>query len=83
MSRSYKKYAFCKDNDRCKWGKRYGNKVVRKTKEVPNGTGYRKMTERMDFIYDYHSNMKWKEFSKYFGDDSKTYLQWYKFYKMK
>lgn len=31
MSHSYKKYPFCKDRQSSKWGKRYCNKIVRKT----------------------------------------------------
>ena len=53
MSRSYKKYPFVKDRQSCKWGKRYCNKRVRKTKDIPNGKAYRKITEPWDYIYDY------------------------------
>lgn len=53
MSRSYKKFPFVKDRESCKWGKRYCNKKVRKTKDVPNGKAYRKVVSSWDYIYDY------------------------------
>ena len=42
MSRSYKKYPSVKDRDSSKWGKRYCNKKVRKTLDIPNGNAYMK-----------------------------------------
>ena len=53
MSRSYKHFPFAKDRQSCKWGKRYCNKKVRKTKDIPNGKAYKKILEPWDFIYDY------------------------------
>lgn len=60
MSRSWKKYPFVKDRQNCKWGKRYCNKIVRKTKDVPNGKAYRRLVEPWDYIYDY-SCVEFKE----------------------
>lgn len=63
MSRSFKKYPFCKDRKSCKWGKRYANKVVRKTKDIPNGKFYKKVIEPWDYIYDYSFS---ESFDKYY-----------------
>ena len=60
MSRSVKKFPFVKDRQSCKWGKRYCNKIVRKTKDVPNGKAYRRLIEPWDYIYDY-SCVEFKE----------------------
>lgn len=87
MSRSYKKYPFCKDRDSSKWGKRYCNKVVRKTKDIPNGKAYRKLVEPWDFIYDYSFSSTWKEYCHshkvWNYPDDPDYWEWYKMYKMK
>lgn len=93
MSRSYKRYPFCKDRDSSKWGKRYCNKRVRKAKDVPNGKAYRKLTEPWDFIYDYCCSETWEEYKNYHKNhtwwkrswegDKIEYWYWYKCYKMK
>jgi hypothetical protein len=55
MSRSYKKHPFCaQQNGSRKFYKRYANKVVRNTLDVPNGKAYRKCYETWD-IFDYRS----------------------------
>ena len=91
MSRSYKKYPFCKDRESVKWGKRYCNKRVRNTKDIPNGKAYRKVTEPWDFIYDYSCSETWEEYKEWFKRSNKwwqnnkepDYWDWYKVYKMK
>lgn len=44
MSRSYKKFPVCKDSAN-KFMKRYANKKVRHTLDIPNGGSYRKCFE--------------------------------------
>lgn len=91
MSHSYKHYPFCKDRESAKWGKRYCNKRVRKTKDIPNGKAYRKLTEPWDFIYDYSCSETWKEYQQWFNqphcwwrkNHKADYWDWYKCYKMK
>ena len=51
MSRSYKKYPIVKDKNN-KGMKRYANKKVRRTKNIPNGKAYKKIFESWD-ISDY------------------------------
>lgn len=87
MGKSYKKYPFCKDRDSSKWGKRYCNKVVRKSKDIPSGKAYKKLVEPWDFIYDYSFSETWKEYQhwhkqwNYPGEPD--YYEWYKTYKRK
>lgn len=85
MSRSYKKYPFVKDRNSAKWGKRYCNKRVRKTKDIPNGRAYKKLTEPWDFIYDYcHSEtkaeviQKWESAQKDKANGVSNYINWYR-----
>lgn len=84
MSRSYKKYPFCKDRQSSKWGKRYCNKIVRRTKDVPNGKAYKKLVEPWDFIYDCSSSQTWKEYKewhkKWGYKEEPNYYDWYKYY---
>lgn len=47
MSRSYKKHSFCKDSSTKKM-KKYANKKVRHTKDIPNGKAYRKVFPSWD-----------------------------------
>ena len=51
MSRSYKKYNIVKDPS-AKGMKKYANKKVRRTKNVPNGKAYKKVFESWN-ISDY------------------------------
>lgn len=44
MSRSYKKHSIVKDPAR-KYMKRFANKKVRRTKDIPSGKAYRKVFE--------------------------------------
>ena len=67
MSRSYKKHYRVKDKNN-KFMKRYANKKVRHTKDLPNGRAYKKVMEpwdisdwnwywsRQDAINEYYSN---------------------------
>lgn len=41
MSQSYKKYCVCKDKN-SQYGKRQASKAVRRSKDVPNGSMYKK-----------------------------------------
>ena len=90
MSRSYKKFPFVQDRDSSKWGKRYCNKRVRKTMDIPNGKFYRKLTEPWDYIYDHCSSETWKEYkqgtemSRWWREPKEAnYFDWYRCYKMK
>ena len=47
MSRSYKKHPFVKDPAN-KFMKRYANKKVRRTPNIPNGKAYKKVFESWD-----------------------------------
>ena len=47
MSRSYKKFPVCKQPAN-KYVKRYANKIVRHTLDIPNGGSYRKCFESWD-----------------------------------
>ena len=51
MSRSYKKHPICKDPAN-KFMKRYANKKVRRTADIPSGKAYKKVFESYD-ISDY------------------------------
>lgn len=88
MSRSYKKYPFCKDRESCKWGKKYCNKQVRKTKDLPNGNFYRKVANHWDYIYDYWDSNTFEEYKDWikrwgYEEDGNEHFEWYKIYKMK
>ena len=80
MSRSYKKYPSVKDRDSSKWGKRYCNKKVRKTLDIPNGKVYKRIFESWDYITDYRFHLTWKDYQKI---SNATYYEWYKIYKQK
>ena len=90
MSRSFKHFPFVKDRDSCKWGKRYCNKKIRKTKDIPNGKAYRKFIEPWDYIYDFWSSETWEEYKercehpKWWGKpEEANHWDWWKYYKMK
>ncbi len=51
MSRSFRKY-FCVKDPAGKYMKRYANKKVRHTKDIPSGGAYKKVFESWD-ISDY------------------------------
>ncbi|HAH17786.1 MAG TPA: hypothetical protein DCL29_02025 [Eubacterium sp.] len=59
MSRSYKKHPRVKDKNN-KGMKKYANKKVRHTKDIPNGKAYKKVFESWD-ICDYCWIWTWKE----------------------
>ena len=52
MSRSYKKFPIVKDKSCSKHGKRFANKKVRHTQDIPNGKAYKKVYETWN-ICDY------------------------------
>lgn len=90
MSRSFKHFPFVKDTDSCKWGKRYCNKKIRKTKDIPNGKAYRKFIEPWDYIYDFWCSETWEEYKercehpKWWGKpEEANHWDWWKYYKMK
>ena len=92
MSRSYKKFPFCKDAESSKWGKQLCNRHIRRHKnELPNkGNLHKRLNERWDFIYDYSSRMTWEEYAKWckqgpFGREpiKADYNDWCKWYKRK
>lgn len=91
MSRSYKKFPWVKDRDSSKWGKKYCNKQVRKTKDIPNGGAYKKIAERWDYIYDHGCYETWEDYKQYCENpcwywqepEEANYFEWYKIYKMK
>jgi hypothetical protein len=70
MSRSYKKHPFVKDPAN-KFMKRYANKKVRRTPNIPNGKAYKKVFEswdisdwrwwwdKQDAIFDYYDDNLW------------------------
>lgn len=72
MSRSYKKHPFVKDPAN-KFMKRYANKKVRRTPNIPNGKAYKKVFESWDIsdwrwwwdkqnaIYDYYDHLGFKD----------------------
>lgn len=74
MSRSFKKIAIIKDQ--VTWMKRYANKKVRRTPNIPNGKAYRKLFDSWD-ICDY----KFMYFSKQElieqGYCKDTFHKWY------
>ncbi len=53
MSRSYKKFIVCKD-DNSKFGKRLANKTVRRNENVPDGAKFKRYFCSWN-ICDYHS----------------------------
>ena len=59
MSRSYKKYPCIKDCS--KHGKRFANKRVRRTKDIPDGKAYRKVYNPWD-ISDWSFSKTWNEY---------------------
>lgn len=74
MSRSYRKPWY---KDRNPFMKRYANSVIRKTKNVPDGGAYRKMTDQYS-ICDYRFSA-WPK-SRYARnvEDQARYLEDYK-----
>lgn len=91
MSRSYKHYPCVKDRDSCKWGKRQCNKKIRKMNDVPNGSSYKRMVCKWDYLWDYKSYETWEDYQQWFNqphcwwrkDREPNYWEWYKWYKMK
>lgn len=97
MSRSYKKNPYCNDGHRktTKESKRFANKKVRNTDNVPNGKAYKKIFESWD-IRDYSFRQTWEEAKEYYEHNKDNdymkkryptlkdwYRAWLKYYKMK
>ena len=90
MSRSYKKYPFCKCENSCKSGKKFANRKVRRhKKEISNGRSYKKLYESWD-ICDYQHKETWEGYQKWWKNPrwwqeprEVTYFEYYKSYKMK
>lgn len=87
MSRSYKKFPFCKCERSCKWGKRQANKKVRRYKgEISDGHEYQKIFNSWE-ICDYCFSETWKEYQlchKIWNyPDEPNYYEWYRYYKGK
>jgi len=59
MSRSYKKYPCVKDRN--PFAKMQANKLVRRTKDIPNGKSYRKIYDSWN-ISDYVFEITWGEY---------------------
>lgn len=93
MSRSVKKFPFCKDVKSSKWGKKQCNKKIRKISNLPNGCAYKHIIEKWDYIYDYCGSMTWKEYKKWVECprfwrtsnivEQANYYDWYRIYKQK
>lgn len=77
MSRSFKKNPIIKDSN--KWAKKYANKVVRRTRNVPDGKNYKKAFESWD-ISDWRLRYTLKECALNNELDSKDIINWYKTY---
>lgn len=77
MSRSYKKFIVCKD-DNSKFGKRLANKTVRRNKNVPDGAKFKRYFCSWN-ICDYRSKEKFytaEQFRRRWFDISYTELDW-------
>jgi hypothetical protein len=72
MSRSYKKHPFVKDPAN-KFMKRYANKKVRRTPNIPNGKAYKKVFESWDI-----SDWRWWWNEQNAIDDYYDDNLWYK-----
>jgi len=81
MSRSYKKYPGWSGRSRkSKIDKRFANKVIRKTFNVPGGKAYRKIADSwniIDYNFRYYSKKDAiRELTKHYG--LKVYQSWMK-----
>jgi hypothetical protein len=85
MSRSFKKLSICK-NQRT-YAKKLANKKVRRTKDIPDNKGYKKVFCSWDICdfslrYDFES---WKR-NNYHSEEmteEELYSMWYRWYKSK
>ena len=76
MSRSYKKNEICNDGSAgtTKRSKRFANKTVRKSEDVPSGGAYKKVSETWD-IHDYSIRWTWEEAVKDWEEGRNSYLK--------
>ena len=91
MSRSRKKYPFCKCEKSCKKGKKIANHKIRNlskmNEEIPNGKAYKKFFCSWD-ICDYCHSCTYKEYLLWlkawnYDLTDNDYIDWYKTYKRK
>lgn len=80
MSRSYKHCPSYKDKETSRWGKKQANRKVRRTKNVPQGGGYKKLTNRWD-IREFRYHVSWNQYAN--ERENPSYRKWYTRYKMK
>lgn len=75
MSRSYKKSPVYTDSSpgTTKEKKKFANKRVRNTEDVPNGGAYKKVHESWD-IHDYINRWTWEEAKKFWESGENPYL---------
>lgn len=75
MSRSYKKHPFCTDHHvkTTKEKKRFANKKIRHTKNIPNGRAFRKIYETYD-ICDWKNRWTWEEALADWNSNKTSYL---------
>lgn len=76
MSRSYKKHPFYTDGSpgTTKESKKFANKKVRNTKNLPNGGAYKKTFESYN-IHDYANRWTWEEAKEVWERGDKEYLR--------
>lgn len=76
MSRSYKKHPFTTDGSprTTKEKKKFANKKIRHTKDIPNGSAFKKISESWD-IHDYISRWTWEEAKSFWESEEDEYLK--------
>ena len=79
MSRSYKKFIVCKD-DNSKFGKRLANKTVRRNENVPDGANTAEQFRRRWFDISY-IELNWLH--RRFRSWKEAYRHWLRWYRMK
>lgn len=75
MSRSYKKHPYYTDGSAgtTKRRKNTANKKVRKSDDIPNGSGYKKVFESWE-IHDYFNRWTWAEAKKFYESGGNEFL---------
>lgn len=76
MSRSYKKNPYCTDGSpkTTQESKKFANKKVRNTKDLPNGGAYKKVFESYD-IHDFIDRWTWEEAKALWERGDNQYLR--------